>query len=482
MVDGAAQPYRLPPILAPAVARFVALPDRIEEVVARFGSPVNVIFPQVFADNVAAFHGVLDRAQLSYRMCYAHKANQAQAFVTTARECGIGIDVASVGELDSAIRAGFDRDRIEVTGPKGDAFLRLLLDADVVVNIDNRWELDRVRDMMAERPDRPAVPVLLRLSGFDGSAVSRFGIDLADVDDALISMVGHGSRIELRGFSFHLDSGDVGERVHALAACLPVVERAYSLGFRPRILDIGGGFRQAFSADPQQFHRYVGALRAGLNGNGKTLAWPGHTFGYRYRDGEFAGVPSFHKYGNDVAGARMLHELLDASIAGRSVAASVRDAMLELWLEPGKALLDNAGITIATVEFTKRLADGTTVVNLDIARDTITPVDQEVMLDPVISYRQPEDAYDGAHGGVFFGGHLCLERDMITRHLTFPARLPLPGDRVVFVNTAAYHMDLSASAALMHPTPPKVVATSVGGADHSGSAAPVEWFTLEADR
>jgi diaminopimelate decarboxylase len=61
---------------------------------------------------------------------------------------------------------------------------------------------------------------------------------------------------------------------------------------------------------------------------------------------------------------------------------------------------------------------------------------------------------------VFFAGNLCLERDMIFNHLTFVDRIPTPGDIVAFVNTAAYQMDLSASAALMRPPPRKAVAVS----------------------
>jgi diaminopimelate decarboxylase len=83
----------------------------------------------------------------------------------------------------------------------------------------------------------------------------------------------------------------------------------------------------------------------------------------------------------------------------------------------------------------------------------------------------------GVRAGVFFAGNLCLERDMITNHLTFVDRLPGPGNIVAFVNTAAYQMDLSASAALMHPRPGRAVvrADAAGGwavhADHEEAGA-----------
>jgi cysteine synthase/rhodanese-related sulfurtransferase len=125
----------------------------------------------------------------------------------------------------------------------------------------------------------------------------------------------------------------------------------------------------------------------------------------------------------------------------------MRDNLLELWIEPGKALVDHAGVTLASVEFVKPASDGSVLVNLDLSRDAITPADQEVMVDRVVIYRGLPDAYDDKPCGVFFAGNLCLERDMVYNHKTWLEKLPLPGDLVVFVNTAAYQMDLSASQA-----------------------------------
>lgn len=466
---------RLPPLLGPAAARFIADEKAVGAAVARFGSPIHVVFPQVFADNIERFRTVLGEQALAYRICYAHKANQAHAFAATARRCGIDIDVASIGELASALAAGFPADRIEATGPKGDALLRTLVGIGALINVDNLWELERLDELARDRPDAAATPVLLRLSGFDrpGPArpASRFGIDIGTAYQALTTLCRPGCRLELRGVAFHLDSGDVGERVRAVSGCLGVIEQAYALGLRPRIVNIGGGFRQAFSADPQSFDAYAHALAAGLTGEGPALGWPGHTFGYRGVNGTRAGVPAFHKYGGDAPGVHFLDQVLAADLDGLPLAATMRDAMLELWLEPGKALVDHAGVTVSTVEFTKQLADGATLVNLDIARDTITPADQEVMLDPVVIRRHPEAAYAPGPCAVFLAGHLCLERDLVARHLVHLDRLPLPGDLVVFVNTAAYQMDLSASTALMHPTPPKVVAHETGTG-----------YELEADR
>lgn len=49
--------------------------------------------------------------------------------------------------------------------------------------------------------------------------------------------------------------------MRAVEACLGLVERAYAHGLAPAVLDIGGGFRQVFTADADRFDGYVAALR-----------------------------------------------------------------------------------------------------------------------------------------------------------------------------------------------------------------------------
>jgi diaminopimelate decarboxylase len=440
------------PRIAPAAAALLADRAALDDLVSIHGSPVNVLFPEVLAANAAAFAEVLAGRGLAHRICYAHKANRARCLVDAALRCGIDIDIASAGELDSALAAGFPPGRIEATGPKGEAMVRRLLPyAGLTVNVDNLWELATIARLAGLR-----VPVLLRLSG--GRRTSRFGVAPDDVPAAFELIERHPDRLELRGVAFHLDTADLAEKVEAIGTALRLIEAAYARGHRPRVLNVGGGFRQAYLDDPGAFEQYVRELRRGLLGQGPSLAWGDYGFGYRVdRDGVLRGTPVFHRYTGTRAGPSLLADMLDAPLPdGRTTAETLRDTLLELWIEPGKALVDHAGLTVATVQFTKRVADGSQLVSLDLSRDMVTPADQEVMLDPVMIYRGA--GYPDTPAGVFLAGQLCLERDMISNHLVRLPRLPQPGDLVIFVNTAAYQMDLSAAEALMHPRPPKVVA------------------------
>ncbi|WP_040796266.1 decarboxylase [Nocardia higoensis] len=466
-----AEPPALPALVSPLVREFLADRRALDAALARTGTPVHLIFPQVFAENVRAVRAVLEKAGARHRICYAHKVNQSRALARAARRAGIGIDVASPEELDSATAAGFAPADIEMTGPKGEAAIRRALRAGVTTNVDNLWELgliDRITRM--DRTTGPPAPVLLRVGELPGTPASRFGIPLARIDEALTALAAPGSRIELLGLAFHLDSGAVDDRVRAVQACLRLLERAHARGLAPTVIDIGGGLRQVFTADADRFDAYVRALRDGLAGRAAPLTWAGQTFGYHVEAGMAHGTPVFHKYGNTVTAPAMLAELLGAALPEhdhRPLARVLADNLLELWLEPGKALVDHAGITVAGVEFTKELGDGTPLVHLDISRDAVTPADQEVMVDPLVVPRS--GPLTGPRAGVFFAGRLCLERDMVTTHRVHLPGLPRPGDLIVFPNTAAYHMDLSAASASMRPPPPKlaVVRTERGFRVHA---------------
>ena len=462
----------LPPAIHPMVRSFLADGDQPAALLARWGSPLNLVFPQIFRANLASFRARLDRSGLAYRIHYAHKANQARAFVRAALDAGIGIDVASPGELASALAAGFPAGRIEATGPKGRPFLSQLVEKQVMVNVDNLWELAELIRLARERGRR--VPVLVRLCGFGvpgaPGRLSRFGVPATRYPAVLDLLRAGSDAVDFLGLSFHLDTSEASEKIQATDDCLRLFEQACGAGLAPRVLDIGGGFRQAFVADAAAFDEYVQALKDGLTGRGRPLTWDGNTLGYRLDNGRVQGVPVFHKYANHVTGPESLGQLLDGvppAHDGRRTAQVLRDNMIELWLEPGKSVADQAGVTLASVEFVKEAADGSLLVNLDLSRDKICPAGQEVMLDPVLIYRSaPRPALADPHAGpgqragVFLGGNLCLERDMIFNHLTFVERIPGPGDIVAFINTAAYQMDLSASGALMQHRAAKVAVES----------------------
>ena len=93
-----------------------------EELATRFGTPLYVYDLDVIDGQVAALRSVLPPV---VDLAYAVKANPALAVVAHLGRLGTGADVASAGELATALRAGIDPSRIVMTGPgKRDEELR----------------------------------------------------------------------------------------------------------------------------------------------------------------------------------------------------------------------------------------------------------------------------------------------------------------------------------------------------------------------
>lgn len=443
----------LRPLVHPDAARFLADPGLVHRLLADHGSPLNVVLPDVVPTNLAAVRAAASGAR--HRIWFAHKASASSSLVAAAVRAGAGVDVASEGEWASALAAGADPVDLLVTGPKGGRLVRNALTAGAVLNVDNLWELGEIVRNAAAAPRRPRV--LLRLNGF--GRVSRFGVPPAQWDEALTVLAGHRDAVEFLGPAFHVDSSDVRDRVRAVSGCLVVVELAFRAGLAPSVVDVGGGLRQVLLDDPSGYDDFVTALKRGALGQGPAMGWDGDLFGLRVEAGAVVGTPSVHKYGNRVAGAQTLADLLAAPLAehgGRSVAAVLADNLLELWLEPGKAVADQAGLTLASVRFVTTAADGNRLVHVDLSRDRLCPADAEVLADPLLVPARDTGAGNGAVFTGFVAGPLCLERDVVCRHRVTLPRAPEPGDVLAFVNTAAYCMDLSAAEGLLHPRPARV--------------------------
>src|SRR5210317_1088975 len=89
---------------------------------------------------------------------FAAKANTLRSALQLAKDLGMGCEVASPGELEQALRAGFEPARIVFDEPaKTPAVLRRVLELGVNLNIDNFQEFERVRSMSGLIGGRPSI-------------------------------------------------------------------------------------------------------------------------------------------------------------------------------------------------------------------------------------------------------------------------------------------------------------------------------------
>lgn len=489
-------PPPLPARLTGDLARLTTHTDLLTDLLDGFGSPLNLVLPPRVGHTARAFRAVLSVHGVRSRLFLAHKANRSAALVRQAAADGLDLDVASHGELCSGLTNGFPGSRMEATGPKNAAFLRLAVQHGLLVHVDNLAELDQVATVQAAlSPSRP-VEVVLRVAvpgagtGAGPSPVAgsdtKFGIPAELIPQAFGRIAGHPGAVRLRGLAFHLTSGGLRERVAAFDLLIDLHIAALREGLAPTAVNIGGAFGVRYLAEAADWSDYTSALKRGLLGQGPALTWNGEGFGMEVQDGRVTGTARLPDFALRDDGPTQLGDFLGATMSRhgrRQIAAFLVENDLELHLEPGRALLDQAGLTLARVDFVKTTPAGTRLVGLDANRSSLDATDREFFPDPLLLPRstgapqapgppgpdrpppapdRPPPAPDGPVGA-YFGGNLCHPADLVTRHLTRLDRAPAPGDAVAFVNTAGYAMDFTESATLLQRTAAKVAVAHRGG-------------------
>ncbi|WP_267245395.1 Y4yA family PLP-dependent enzyme [Streptomyces sp. PR69] len=484
-------PLYLEPRLEPPLASLLKETAFLHGLVAALGSPLHILLPEQIAANAERFRAVYRRHRLAGRIYFAHKANRSSALVrrlaATGERLGAGLDVASLGELRHGLGAGFAGERIVATGPKSPEFLWLAARSGVTVNADGVQEVEEAARLVRAY-GLPRLRLLLRLSEFETPASgtrtlsrrSRFGTPVKDLDATLDAVERHREALEPIGVGYHLDTTGLDEKAKALEGCLRAMEELRIRGFSPRAVDVGGGFGTGYLAHAAQWERYTTALTDAVMGRRPPLTWGGHGYGLRVENGTLKGALALYPAHRQVAGAGYLDALLSrpAPGLGRPLGTLLLESMYELYAEPGRALADQCGLSLATVLEVRRTDTGEHLVRLAMNAGDVSLEDHGVLMDPVPLAREgsPEQCPEGSreHGreegpvGVHLMGNLCLESDLISRRKAFLPRLPRPGDLLAFANTAGYCMDFGATRAQRQPLARRVAVWQEPGARGTG--------------
>ena len=86
--------------------RFRLNADEAFAVAEEFGTPAYVIDEAGFRDRIRRYRSALSALWPRSEISFASKANSTLALLKIAHQEGITIDVASLGELEAALRAG----------------------------------------------------------------------------------------------------------------------------------------------------------------------------------------------------------------------------------------------------------------------------------------------------------------------------------------------------------------------------------------
>ena len=451
---------RLP--LTPALHRearaFLENKNLVFDLVSAFGSPLNIVFPEVAAQNIAGFTDLFAALGLGGRVYFSAKPNKSRAILSEAASANAYVDVSSAGQLRQALCAGFRPEFISATGPKNTEYLSLALRQRVLLIVDHAAELEQIAALRQSLRIAEPVSLMVRLQGLETQAdpMTVFGIALEARDDIIALLAANREAFRFVGFAWHARGVSDELRLASIGRCIEATMAAFAAGLKPSALNIGGGYRINYLVDRAEWHRYVSGLKAAALGQRASLSWNNGGLGYRNEGGRIRGAPTFNDHSESVCGAEHLRHILTqpiASIDGMSLADFLREMMLDLYIEPGRAAYDQTGLTLAAVNFRKTAA-GEKIVALDLNGSNIGSFWNKLMTDPIVLSQSSHAAPN--EEGVFYVGNLCTPNDIVTHHKTYPDIMPGAGDIVAFANTGAYLMDFFESETLLQRVAQKI--------------------------
>ncbi len=151
----------------------------------------------------------------NFEVHYAVKANTNPKILKIICQAGLGADCVSGGEIQAALMAGFQADKIVYAGVgKSDWEINLGLDHDIFCfNVESEAELNVINELAGERNKtarialriNPNIGAHTHANITTGLAENKFGIDMDDME-SIINKMGKMKHVTFIGLHFHIGS------------------------------------------------------------------------------------------------------------------------------------------------------------------------------------------------------------------------------------------------------------------------------------
>ncbi|MDO9372240.1 MAG: diaminopimelate decarboxylase [Gammaproteobacteria bacterium] len=374
-------------------------------IAATHGTPCYVYSRAALEAGFRAFDDAFAAYSHPHLVCYAVKANANLAVLNCLARLGAGFDVVSGGELARVLAAEGDARKVVFSGvgKRADEMRQALTAGIRCFNVESAPELERLNEVAGALGMR--APVALRVNPdvdarthpyiATGLACSKFGIPIA-MAPAVYARAAALPHIEIVGVDCHIGSQltDTAPFVAAVARVLALVDALAGQGIHIHELDLGGGL------------------------------------GIPYQD-ETPPAPQEYV-------AELLH--------------AVGDRACTLLIEPGRAIIGNAGVLLTRVEYLK-LNGAKNFAVVDAAmNDLMRPAlyDAWHAIEPVQPRNTPTRVYDVV-------GPVCESGDFLGKERALALE---QGDLLVIRSAGAYGMSMSSN----YNTRPRAAEVMVDGA------------------
>jgi diaminopimelate decarboxylase len=242
-----------------------------EALAAKYGTPLYVYDAEIFKIKYETLRRALPS---SVEIFFAMKSNPSLAVVTLLSNLGAGVDIASLGELYTALRAGVPPHKILFTGPaKQDRELDAAVRADIfAINVESEGELERLNSIARARNKRFSAGMRLnaafapdeRTTIIGGASPQKFGIDPSRALET-IRLAQRLSHVKLVGIHI-FNASQVLDAQAWLHNAEQTVRTAFELwratNFDLHYVDLGGGLGVPYADGETELD--VAALGSGL--------------------------------------------------------------------------------------------------------------------------------------------------------------------------------------------------------------------------
>lgn len=366
-------------------AEDIALPDVAE----RFGTPSYIYSRHAIEAAWRAFDEAF--ADHDHLICYAVKANSNLAILNLLARLGSGFDIVSGGELERVLAAGGEPAKVVFSGvAKSEAEMRRALEVDILCfNVESEPELERLAAVARSLGRRARVSLRVNPDVdpqthpyiATGLSENKFGIDIHTVEQ-VYQRAARLPDIHVIGVDFHIGSQltRVEPVTDALDRVLALVDRLQGMGIEISHLDVGGGM------------------------------------GIQYRD---EAPPLIGSY-------------------ARQLLTCLGKRPQRLLLEPGRAIVGDAGVLLTRVEYLKRAPQRSFAIVDAAMNDLLRPALYEawMAIEAVVPREDiPRQRYDVV-------GPVCESADFLGRDRELALA---PGDLLVVRSAGAYGFAMSSN-------------------------------------
>jgi diaminopimelate decarboxylase len=361
---------------------------RLADIAEEFGTPCYVYSEAMLEDSWQGFESAFKG--LRHKICYAVKANSNIAILNFFAKKGAGFDIVSQGELERVLAAKGDPKKIVFSGvgKQTSEIVRALEVGIACFDVESLPELERIHSIAEAR--NTIATVALRVNPdidarthpyiSTGLSTNKFGIEYSDVL-SICHKIQKMPHIKLVGIACHIGSQltELSPFLEASDRMLDLLQQLKTAGIELTHVNIGGGL------------------------------------GVQYRDEK---PPTLQEY-------------------AEAVRKKFENQSIELIIEPGRALVANAGILLTKVEYIKTTSHKNFAIVDAGMNDLIRPALYDAWHDILpINLR-----YGDTH---FYDivGPVCESSDVIGKSRQIALE---PGDILAIKSAGAYGFSMSSN-------------------------------------